>query len=105
MVKAKALFQQMHKKWLEFVYEGAWKILKVSQVANWCKMKQETYCESYEAEGEQSVVGESFADGGSVVAKVEEESPEKEFATPKMVTKRPLGNMKSKELAAIEQKS
>ncbi|CAM6110291.1 unnamed protein product [Calypogeia fissa] len=106
MEKVKALFQQTHKKGVEFAYEGAWKILKDSpkwQIA--ARLNEKLVDRAAKRKKNKSIVGASSADGGSAVAEVEEESPEKESATPKMVTKRPLGNKKAKELAAIERKS
>ncbi|CAM6107589.1 unnamed protein product [Calypogeia fissa] len=106
MEKAKALFQQTHKKGLEFAYEGAWKILKDSpkwQIA--ARLNEKLVDRAAKRKKNKSIARASSADGGSAAVEVEEESPEKEFGTPEMVTERPLGNKKAKELAAIEQKS
>ncbi|CAM6084181.1 unnamed protein product [Calypogeia fissa] len=105
MEKAKAFFQQMHKKGLEFAYEGAWKILKDSpkwQIA--ARLNEKLVDRAARRKKNKSVARARSADGGSAVAEVEE-SPEKESAMPEMVTERPLGNKKAKELAAIERES
>ncbi|CAM6085305.1 unnamed protein product [Calypogeia fissa] len=91
MEKAKALSQQMHKKGFEFAYEGAWKILKDSpkwQIA--ARLNKKLVDRVAKRKKNKSIIGESSADGGSAVAKAEEESLQKESAMPEMVIERPL---------------